>query len=92
MGGGGLDVPFKLLVVGRSAPTVSGSGIWVRRVLVSGVLVGGEGGEGRGRRQRHRAGLRAEASCRRGVHRRPRDTERGGGEALLGILSSIIWY
>lgn len=73
--GGGLDVPFKLLVVGRSAPTVSGSGLWVRRVLVSGVLVGGEGGEGRGRRQRQRAGLRAEASCRRGVRRRPRDTD-----------------
>lgn len=43
--------------------------------LVSGVLVGGEGGEGGGRRERQRAGLRTDASCRRRICRRLRDTE-----------------
>lgn len=54
--------------------------------LVSGVLVGGEGGEGRGRRgQRQGAGLGTDASCGGGVRRRLRDAE-GGRQALLEIL------
>lgn len=47
----------------------------VRWVLVSGVLVGGEGGEGGGRRERQRAGLRTDTSSRGRVCRRLRDTE-----------------
>lgn len=42
---------------------------------MTGVLVGGKGGEGRGRRERQRAGLRADAYCRRRVGRRWGDTD-----------------
>lgn len=46
------------------------------------VLLGGEGVEGGGRRERQRAGLRSGASCRGGVCCRLRDAEgeetRGG--------------
>lgn len=72
-----VDVPpgFSGAAGGRSAPTVTGSGVWVRWGLVSRVLVGGEGGEGGGRRKRERGGLRTDASCRRRVCHRLRDTE-----------------
>lgn len=46
---GSMFLPVFGAAGGRSAPTVTGSGLWVGRgvrwVLVSGVLVGGEGGE-----------------------------------------------
>lgn len=42
---------------------------------MSGVLVGGEGGEGGGRREGERAGLRTDTTCRRRVCHRLRDTE-----------------
>lgn len=48
---------------------------WLLFVLVSWMLVGGEGGEGGGRRERQRAGLRADASGWGRVGRRLRDTE-----------------
>lgn len=54
---------------GRSAPTVTGSGLEVRWSLVSGVLVGGEGGEGGWGRERQRVGLRNGPSHRRRVCR-----------------------
>lgn len=42
---------------------------------MSGVLVGGEGGEGGRRREGERAGLRTDTTCRWRVRHRLRDTE-----------------
>lgn len=69
-----------------SAPTVTGSWLRVKRglrcILVSRVLVGGEGGEGGGRRERQRTGLRTDASSRGRVCRRLRDTEGRRGDRM----------
>lgn len=53
---------------------------------MSRVLVGAEGGEGGGRRQGQRAGLRTDASCWWRVCRRLRDTEGEEKEALFMIF------
>lgn len=68
---------------GRSAPTVTGSGLEVRWSLVSRVLVGGEGGEGGWGRERQGVGLRNGPSHRRRVCRWLWDAEKRGGRSVF---------
>lgn len=85
----GCHVPsgFSEAAGGRPVPTVTGSGVWARWGLVSGVLVGGEGGEGGGRGTRQSGGLRTDGSRRRRVCHRLRDA--GEEERRRGLNQHV---